>query len=66
MNKQYLIEFEHDSNHVGHDGFGTLLITADSFERIKYFSVPKINSANGFTWNESFENARNFLNLTID
>jgi hypothetical protein len=75
--KQYLIEFEHSSRHLGHDGFGILLVNATSFEeaceKIKRFSVKKCNphskqanSPEGYVWNEYFENARNFVNLTIE
>ena len=70
MKKPYLIEFEHDSNHLGLHGYGLLLVYANSFEEacesIANFKVPKRNSATGYTWNESFSNARNFTNLTID
>jgi hypothetical protein len=68
--KQYLIEFEHTSRHLGQDGFGLLLVSANSFEeacsKIEVFSVPKVNPATGYKWNEYFENAKNFVNLTID
>lgn len=70
----YFIEFEHDSRHLGYDRFGHLLVKAESFkeacEKIKNFSVqkhnPHYNNGEGFTWNEKFINARNFINLTIE
>ena len=66
---QYLIEFEHDSKHLGHNGYGQLLIKADSFEsaceKVTTFSVKLRNSVTGFTWNEGFSNPTNFVNLTI-
>jgi len=66
---QFLIEFEHDSRHLGYNGIGTLLVNANSFEqacqKIGDFSVKKTNSATGYNWNERFTNARNFVNLTI-
>lgn len=70
MKQQYLIEFEHDSDHLGYGGLGQLLVSATSFEeacsKIPNFSVPKTNSATNYQWNERFRNARNFVNLTID
>lgn len=67
--KQFLIEFEHDSNHLGTNGIGFLLVKAKTFEeacsKVKEFSTPKENSATGFRWDEKFTNARNFVNLTI-
>lgn len=67
--KQYLIEFEHDSKHLGHNGYGQLLVRATDFEyackKVKTFSVLKENQVTGFKWRESFINARNFINLTI-
>lgn len=71
--KQYLIEFKHDSRHLGYAGIGTLLVSADSFEeaceKIRFFSVEKCNphhKPKPFHWNEYFTNARKFINLTID
>ena len=67
--KQFLIEFEHDSNHLGLHGYGQLLVSAESFEeacqKIPHFKVWKKNSATGYQWQEYFKNARNFVNLTI-
>jgi len=67
--KQFLIEFEHDSRHLGFNGFGMLLVSANNFEeaceKIQTFSVKKRNSATGYEWDEYFTNARNFVNLTI-
>jgi hypothetical protein len=72
--KQFLIEFKHDSNFLGYDGFGILLVNASTFEeacnKIKEFSIPKHNphayNGQGFSWNEKFTNCRNFINLTIE
>ena len=67
--RDFLIEFEHDSRHLGQNGFGMLLVNASSFEsacdKISKFSVHKRNDANGFEWNEYFKGCRNFVNLTI-
>lgn len=72
MNK-YLVEFEHDSKCLGYAGRGQLLVTADTFteacDKIKYFSVEKVNMSHKpepYYWDEYFTNARNFINLTID
>ena len=69
---QYLIEFEHDSRHLGQDGYGMLLVNAYSFEKacekIKNFFVSKCNphhKPEPYYWDEYFTNARNFVNLTI-
>jgi hypothetical protein len=67
--KQFLIEFEHESNHLGHDGFGMLLVSASTFEeacsKIEKFSVTLTNSATGYQWDEYFTNPSGFINLTI-
>lgn len=72
MNK-YLVSFDHDSKRLGYAGKGQLLITADSFEqacnKIKYFAIEQVNihhKPEPYYWNEYFDNARNFVNLTID
>ena len=66
---QYLIEFKHDSRHLGLDGLGMLLVTANSFSnaciKILNFSIRKENSATHYEWDEYYENARDFINLTI-
>ena len=71
--KQYLIEFEHDSKHLGYDGRGQLLVSANTFEeacnKIADFSIAKVNKSHKpspYHWNEYFDNARNFVNLTIE
>jgi len=68
--KQFLIEFEHDSRHLGQDGFGMLLVAGTNFKnacaKISNYSVQKTNSATGYTWLEKFTNVRNFVNLTIE
>ncbi len=67
--KQFFIEFEHDSNRLGYDGYGHLLVNAETFEeackKIETFKVPKVN-INGYKWDEYFTNPRNFINLTIE
>jgi hypothetical protein len=67
---QYLVQFEHDSKFMGMNGFGTLLITATSFElaciKVITYSLSMKNSATGFEWLEKFTNPRNFVNLTIE
>lgn len=67
--KQFLIEFTHDSSHLGFGGFGLLLVMATTFEeaclKVSAFSTPMTNEATGYKWNETFKNARNFINLTV-
>lgn len=71
--KQFLIEFQHDSRFLGHNGFGMLLVTAPSFElaceKIHEYVVPMHNphayDGKGFSWDEKFIKARDFRNLTI-
>lgn len=71
--KQFLIEFEHSSRHLGYGGYGMVLVNADTFEeaceKIKEYSVPKYNphayDGQGYNWNEKFTGCRNFVNLTI-
>lgn len=69
MEKQYLIEFQHDSKYLGLNGYGILLISAKDFKeackKVKNFKIKKINKATGYTWYEYFKNAHNFINLTI-
>lgn len=69
MEKQFLIEFKHDSKRLGLNGIGQLLVTAKTFEeacsKVEDFGVDMTNASNGYTWTESFTNARNFINLTI-
>lgn len=70
MKKQYLISFEHDSKRLGYDGFGQILITANSFEeactKVSQWGIELSNSATGYKWTERFINARDFINLTIE
>jgi len=65
----FLIEFKHDSNFLGYDGIGQLLIRANSFkeacDRVDEFRKPMENTAIGFKWDEWFRNARDFVNLTM-
>lgn len=67
--KQFLVEFKHDSKHLGYDGLGILLISANTFkqaiDKVKEYGLPMINEANGFKWNEGYTNARDFRNLTV-
>ena len=67
--KIFLIEFKHDSKFLGQFGYGQLLVQGETFEdacaKVVKFSVPKVNKATGYTWNETFTNARDFVNLTI-
>lgn len=68
--KQYLIEFKHDSRHLGYDSFGQLLVSANSFEeackKVPSFKAKLVNSATGYSWYEGFTNPRDFINLTLD
>jgi hypothetical protein len=70
---QYLIEFEHDSKYLGQNGFGMLLITAETFEKacdkIVHYSIRKCNphhKPEPYYWDEYFRNPRNFIDLTIE
>jgi hypothetical protein len=68
--KQFLIEFEHKSRHLGLDGFGLLLVSAKTFdeacEKIEEFHITLTNHATGYQWEEYFDNPSNFRNLTIE
>lgn len=71
--KQYFIEFEHTSSHLGTGGIGYMLVNATSFdeacEKIKEFSVRKCNPHHRpepYYWDEYFRDAKNFINLTIE
>lgn len=71
--KQFLVSFEHDSKRLGYGGFGQLLISAYTFEeacnKVKTFSVRQVNMSHKpepYYWNEYFDNARNFVNLTVN
>ena len=67
--KQFLVQFKHDSRHLGYNGIGQLLVDANNFEdacfKIKQWSTPMVNDATGYTWEEEFDNARDFINLTV-
>lgn len=68
-NELFLIEFEHDSRHLGLHGFDTVQVHANNFEeaceKIKNHTYPLKNNATGYQWNEPYENARNFRDKTI-
>ena len=67
--KQFLIQFKHNSRRLGYDGIGQLLITAETFEeaceRVPEFGIVCENEATGYKWVEHFDNAKEFINLTI-
>jgi hypothetical protein len=67
--KQFLVEFEHKSNHLGLDGIGLLLVSAKTFNeacnKIKTFHITLTNSATGYQWEEYFIEPTNFKNLTM-
>lgn len=70
----YLIEFKHDSRHLGFNELGMLLVYADSFEeackKIPNFKVsmhnPYAYNGKGYSWIETFKNPREFINLTLE
>ena len=68
--KQFLVEFEHTSRHLGQDGFGMLLVSAKTFKgacsKIEKFHITLTNKATGYQWEEYFTEPKNFRNLTIN